>query len=253
MMIDILILLIAGFLAGGLNAIAGGGSFLTLPALAYVGLPLIAANATGTTALLPGYLSSTWAFRHDLRTPMILSIRQLTLVAFCGGALGAALLMVTSEAAFKQLVPWLLLAATSFFAFGNRWISVRQRESEQPLKGYQRWGPCGALFAVTVYGGYFNGGLGILLLAVFVLLGEHDLNAMNGAKNWVSAVLTAIAVILYALNDAVVWPYALLMMVASTVGGYLGGRLARRLPVAIVRGVVVATGLVMSILFFLQS
>lgn len=250
---EVFVLVTAGFFAGVLNAIAGGGSFLTLPALAFVGVPLVSANATGTAALLPGYISGTWAFRKDLRPPLGLTMTGMALWAIAGGAVGASLLLVTSDGAFKQLVPWLLLVATALFAFANplvTWWGTKQAARKSSAK--KIWTARLCVFAVAVYGGYFNGGLGILLLATFALLGESHLHAMNGSKNFVSAILSVIAVVLYAASGAIVLKYALLMMVASTLGGYAGGSVARLLPIRVVRAVVILTGTVMTIIFFMR-
>lgn len=263
-----LLLLAAAFVAGALNAVAGGGSFLTLPALVLTGLPPIVANATGTVALLPGYMAGAWGFRHDLAPPPGLSMRMLVVLSVVGGAAGAALLLVTPAAAFRQLVPWLLLVATALFAFAPQLRSWGQRKrlTSSPLaEGDEAAAPTQALAAsasasatqaivgmlvVAAYGGYFNGGLGILLLALLGLLGQTQLQAMNGIKNVVSALLTAIAVVVYAVGGLVAWPQALLMMLAATAGGYGGARLARRIPAAWLRGGIVLTGLVMTGLFF---
>ncbi|HXH04469.1 MAG TPA: sulfite exporter TauE/SafE family protein, partial [Candidatus Competibacteraceae bacterium] len=194
------LLLAAAFFAGALNAVAGGGSFLTLPALVFVGVPPVTANATGTLALLPGYLSGAWGFREDIRPPHSLSLGPLILLSLAGGSAGALLLLITPNATFRAIVPWLLLAATALFAYGPRLL--------RGLRGRHEAGPAATalgVLAVTVYGGYFNGGLGILLLALFGLLGMADLNAMNGLKNLVSAVLTSIAVAVYAWGGAIVW------------------------------------------------
>lgn len=243
----IALLLVAAFLAGALNAVAGGGSFLTLPALVFVGLPPVVANATGTVALLPGYISGALGFREDLEAPPGLSMRILVLLSLTGGSLGAALLLMTEDRTFNQIVPWLLLLATSLFAAGPT-LLVRVR-GKPPSPGAPLTSASGVL-AVSIYGGYFNGGLGILLLALFGLLGQTRLNAMNGAKNLVSALLTAIAVAIYAWGNVVSWPHALLMMLAATAGGYLGARAARRIPTAILRYGIVITGLIMTALFF---
>lgn len=243
-MLETALLLAAAFLAGALNAVAGGGSFLTLPALVFTGVPPIAANATGTVALLPGYMAGAWGFREDTAPPPGLSMRLLVVLSLAGGAAGAALLLVTPEATFRRVVPWLLLAATALFAFGPR---LRQRlAGGRPSAVKATVG----LLGVAAYGGYFNGGLGILLLALFGLLGQASLNAMNGLKNWVSALLTAIAVAIYAAGGVVLWPQALMMMAAATAGGYGGARVARRIPAHWLRGGIVLTGLAMAGLFF---
>ena len=248
-MFDAALLLTAAFLAGALNAVAGGGSFLTLPALVFTGVPPVVANATGTVALLPGYIAGAWGFREDTAPPPGLSMRLLVVLSLIGGAAGAALLLVTPDATFRRVVPWLLLLATALFAFGPRMRAALASGGGHPSTAKATVG----VLAVAAYGGYFNGGLGILLLALFGLLGQTQLNAMNGLKNWVSALLTAIAVAIYAAGGVVLWPQALMMMVAATAGGYGGARVARRIPAAWLRWGIVATGLVMAGLFFLRS
>ncbi len=248
-MLDTALLLAAAFVAGALNAVAGGGSFLTLPALVFTGVPPVVANATGTVALLPGYMAGAWGFRQDMAAPPGLSLRAVVVLALLGGSLGAALLLVTPDATFKKIIPWLLLAATALFAFGpqlRRWAGAGQHGSSAFKAGL-------GMLLVAGYGGYFNGGLGILLLALFGLLGQTQLNAMNGMKNLVSALLTAIAVAIYAAGGIVQWPQALLMMLAATLGGYAGARVARQLPAGALRWGIVTTGLVMAAMFFYQQ
>jgi uncharacterized membrane protein YfcA len=237
----------AAFSAGALNAVAGGGSFLTFPALVWTGVPPLAANATGSVALLPGYASGAWGFREDLRAPPGLSLAQLLALALGGGACGAALLLVTPSSAFRRLVPWLLLAATALFALAPRLVS-----GARGLRGGRAAAAAGT-FAVSVYGGYFNGGLGVLLLALFALLGERSLHAMNGLKNLLSTVLGVVATLLYAWGGLVVWREAALMMAGTTAGGYLGARLARRVPAAWLRAGVVAAGLALAGVFFFRG
>ncbi len=247
---DIALLMTAAFVAGALNAVAGGGSFLTLPALVFTGVPPVAANATGTVALLPGYMAGAWGFRQDMAPPPGLGMRGVVALSLIGGSLGAALLLVTPDHLFRKVVPWLLLAATAMFAFApqlRRWAS--RGASEHAAHASPAKAGAGML-AVAIYGGYFNGGLGILLLALFGLLGQTSLHAMNGMKNLVSALLTAIAVAIYAAGGVVQWQQALIMMVAATAGGYGGARLARRIPPEWLRAGIVLTRLVMAGVFF---
>lgn len=246
------LLLVAAFSAGALNAVAGGGSFLTLPALVFTGVPPVVANATGTVALLPGYMAGAWAFKDDMQSPPGLSMKQVIMLSLIGGSAGAALLLVTPDTTFRKVVPWLLLAATAMFAFGPQlraWASGKNTAHAPPSATKAAAG----MLMVAIYGGYFNGGLGILLLAFFGLLGQTQLNAMNGMKNLVSALLTAIAVAIYAVGGIVEWKQALVMMVAATVGGYGGARVARKIPAPILRWGIVATGLVMAGLFFAKG
>jgi uncharacterized membrane protein YfcA len=246
----VVLLLVAAFVAGALNAVAGGGSFLTLPALVFTGVPPVVANATGTVALLPGYAAGAWGFREDMQAPPGLTMRQSVVLSLLGGAAGAGLLLVTSNEMFQKIVPWLLLAATALFAFGPQiraWAAGQQHGAPSTTKAAI------GMLAVALYGGYFNGGLGILCLALFGLLGQTQLNAMNGMKNLVSALLTAIAVGVYAAGGIVEWKLAFLMMVAATAGGYGGARVARKLPAPVLRWGIVATGLIMTALFFLKQ
>ena len=247
---NLILLLVAAFVAGALNAVAGGGSFLSLPALVFTGMPPVVANATGTVALLPGYASGAWGFREDLQAPPGLSLRTLTVLSLVGGAIGAALLLVTDDRTFSKVVPWLLLVATMLFAGGP--MLLRKVKSSQTRHASPTKAATGML-AVSIYGGYFNGGLGILLLALFGLLGQTNLNAMNGIKNVVSALLTTIAVTIYGWGGVVAWPQALMMMIAATAGGYFGARIARRISAPVLRAGIVVTGLIMTTLFFLRG
>lgn len=246
------LLLVAAFTAGTLNAVAGGGSFLTLPALVFTGVPPVIANATGTVALLPGYIAGAWGFKDDMQSPPGLSMKQVVARSLIGGSAGAALLLFTPDATFRKVVPWLLLAATAMFAFGPQlraWASGKNADHAITSAAKAAAG----MLIVAIYGGYFNGGLGILLLALFGLLGQTSLNAMNGMKNLVSALLTAIAVVIYAVGGIVEWKLALIMMVAATLGGYLGARTARKIAPHVLRWGIVATGLVMAGLFFARG
>ncbi len=237
------LILVAAFAAGGLNAIAGGGSFLTFPALVFTGIAPIAANATSAVAVSPGYLGSTLGFRAELaRLPRHLLIRE-GLICALGGLLGAALLLVTPAKLFSAVVPWLLLFATGLFAFAP-WLLARRTRQAPP------WARQVGLLLVAIYGGYFNGGLGILLMALYTLSGERDLHTANALKNANSLVLSLLSVLAFAWAGAIAWPQALVMMVAATGGGYVGARLARQLPASVVRSVVITTGMVMAGVFF---
>ena len=243
-----LVLCIAGFAAGALNAVAGGGTFLSFPALVWAGVPPIMANATATFAALPGYFGSAWGFRRDLVAQGPLSIAAILLLSVVGGLGGALLLLVTSPDVFSSVVPWLLLVATVVFASGP-WILRRVTAG-----GGAGFGVIAAMlmvFAVAVYGGYFNGGLGIMLLAVFGLIGFTDLSAMNGLKNVVSAILSVVAVATYLAAGLIDWTYALPVAASCALGGYVGATLARRItsPAAL-RMFITFVGAAMTVAFF---
>ena len=241
------LLAVAAFGAGLLNAIAGGGSFLTLPALVFTGVPPIAANATSALAVSPGYLGSTLGFRAELAELPRQRLRREALISAIGGVAGALLLLVTPGKLFAGIVPWLLLFATALFALGPA-IARRARTGE----AHARWREPGLLL-VAIYGGYFNGGLGILLMALYTVAGETRLNTVNALKNLNSLVLSWLSVAAFIVAGAIAWQQGLLMMAAATAGGYAGARLARRLPVAWVRWGVIATGLAMSVIFFTRG
>lgn len=237
---------LAAFAAGVLNAIAGGGSFLTFPALVFAGVPPVAANATSAIAVSPGYLGSTLGFRPELRTLPTTLLWRETGIAALGGLLGAGLLLVTPAKVFAGIVPWLLLLATVLFALGPRIARLSGGA------GHPHWRLPG-LLGVSIYGGYFNGGLGILLMALYTLSGESRLNTVNALKNLNSFVLSLLSVVAFAAAGAIVWPQAVWMMLWATAGGWAGAHLAKRLPVKWVRWLVIATGVVMSAVFFSRT
>ena len=190
------ILLAAAFLGGGLNAIAGGGSFSRSRPWFMQACRLLQRMLRDRCAVA-GYFASTWGYREDLQAPATLSMRSLSPSVWVG-AFGAALLLTTPDDVFRAIVPWLLLVATLLFAFGPWLLRTFKRTAGSGEAG--TWVQACAIAAVSVYGGYFNGGLGIVLLAAFSLLGHSNINAMQGLKNLVSSVLTAIAVSVYAFE-----------------------------------------------------
>ena len=241
---DALILGLAAFGAGMLNTVAGGGTFLTFPALVFTGIPPVAANATSAVAVFPGYLAGAIGFRNELGRMSCARLVRLCAITLAGGLLGSLLLLVSSNEAFSRIVPGLLLFATLVFLFGDR---LRQLAAGW-ASGEGLTGIVG-LFLVSLYGGYFNGGLGIMLLALFSVWGMRDLHEMNGLKNGLSFVLSAISVAAFALAGLVSWPAAVLMMVASTLGGYAGAPVARILPRPVLRGLIAVVGFGMTAVF----
>ncbi|WP_417588168.1 sulfite exporter TauE/SafE family protein [Pararhodobacter oceanensis] len=242
---EIILVLVAAFGAGVLNTIAGGGTFLTFPALVFIGVPPVVANATSAVAVFPGYLGGAFGFREELRKFERAVLVKLLLVTFAGGLIGSLLLLVSSNEAFSLVVPFLLLLATLVFLFGDRiraWAAAKSR-------AVTPFGTLGLLL-VSIYGGYFNGGLGIVLLALFALWGMVNIHEMNGLKNGLSFALSSISVAVFALGGLVEWHHAVIMMVASTLGGYAGAPIARRLPKSAVRALIALVGFSMSAVFF---
>lgn len=244
-MTEYILLIVAAFGAGVLNTIAGGGTFLTFPALVFTGIPPVVANATSAVAVFPGYLAGAVGFGAELKAFDRRQMVRLTLVTLAGGLVGALLLVVSSNEAFAIAVPFLLLAATLAFWFGDT-IRVWAAEKARAVTPFGAVG----LFFVSIYGGYFNGGLGIVMLALFSLWGMTNIHEMNGLKNGLSFALSAISVAAFAVSGLVEWPQAVIMMVAATIGGYAGAPVARVLPKSAVRAIVIVVGLSMSAVFF---
>jgi len=258
--IDILVIVVAGFLAGAVNSVAGGGTFFSFPALLAVGVPPVIANASNAVALWPGSLAGAWAFRRELRR-FLPSLPLLSVIAFVGGLAGGLLLLRTSNNRFSSLVPWLLLLATLLFAFsgplssGMRALLRRAHEHRQARPGppaARRFGIGGYSFqaVVSVYGGFFGAGMGILMIASLAIQGFEDLNEINALKNWLSAVIYSVAVATFVLADAVSWPHTLVMLVAATVGGYLGAAWARRIPALWLRRFIIGFGALLTAWYF---
>jgi uncharacterized membrane protein YfcA len=244
-----ILLALGGFGAGAMNAIAGGGTFLSFPALLAIGLPPVTANASNSVALWPASLASAWAYRRELARYRQ-HLPRLTLAAFLGGALGGGLLLVTSNALFARLVPWLLLTATLLFALApriNRWLDARRRAGPRQTLG---WG--GTLFQllVSVYGGFFGAGMGIVMIAAIAMQGIEDINEINALKNWLSAVIYSVAALTFTLGGAVSWPHTLVVLLAAAAGGYLAGRIARRLPAIWLRRFILLVGTALTLYYF---
>lgn len=246
-MFSIVILVVAGLLAGVVNAIAGGGTLLSFPALVWLGVPPIMANATATMTALPGYIGSAWAYRQETRAEGSLRLASIILIAALGGLAGAGLLLITPGDAFVGIVPWLLLTATLLFATGPRLV---------PIVRARGWkiGPvlsALAVFLVAGYGGYFNGGLGIMLLAVFGLIGFQNLHGMNGLKNLLSAVLSLVSVATYSAADLIAWEPAAILALSTAMGDYIGARQARRIKnTEYLRALIVGIGAALTVVFF---
>jgi uncharacterized membrane protein YfcA len=253
------LLAIAAFGAGAMNSVAGGGTFLSFPALLAAGVPPVMANASNSVALWPGSLAAAWAFRTELMR-FRKSLPLLTLVAFLGGIAGGLLLLATSNAAFANLIPWLLLVATVLFAFSTPFSALLSRLRKPATEtdaapGKRQVGAGGFLFqlVVSIYGGFFGAGMGILMLAALAIQGFDDVHEINALKNWLSAVIYSVAVVTFVVADAVSWRHTTVMLVTGTLGGYLGGRVARRIPALWLRRFIVALGSLLTLAYFYKS
>ncbi|MDC3304344.1 sulfite exporter TauE/SafE family protein [Amylibacter sp.] len=245
---EVVLLITASFFAGIINSIAGGGSFLTFPALVFAGVPTIAANATSAVAVFPGYLSGALGFAKELKAFPKSKFLLLIFLSISGGVLGSILLLITPEVIFSFIIPWLLGFATLLFAFGNYVSKLAEKTSD--TNGFKS---NIATLLVCIYGGYFNGGLGIVLLALFSTLGMRDIHLMNGLKNIMSFALSAASVVTFAIAGIVFWKYAIIMMIAATIGGYFGVIVARKLSKSIIRIIIVIIGTIMTFIFFIKT
>lgn len=241
----------AGVLAGTINSVAGGGSFITFPLLVYFKVPSIPANATSTIALWPGSLASLGAYRREMAAQPRLAL-VLALVSVAGGTLGAWILLHTTPRTFDVLLPWLTLFATTLFAFGPR-ISERLKLSLGEANTSRSLAQTAAIqFVISIYGGYYGAGAGIMMLAVLALLGMKNIHAMNAFKTLLSVSFNAAAVVMFILKKIVFWPQAWSMMAGAVLGGYGGAWLARRMPPIYIRRFVIAVGVTTTVYFFLR-
>ncbi|MHB8634150.1 MAG: sulfite exporter TauE/SafE family protein [Thermoplasmatota archaeon] len=250
--LPLLAALFAAAAAGGaLNSVAGGGTFLTFPMLLFAGVSPIRANATSTVALWPGSVASAYGYRDEIRHEPRL-VAWLACASAVGGIIGAVLLLKTPEQTFRTLIPWLLLTATVIFAFGTP--LARRLGARRGRPGRGAWaGLAAGQFAVAIYGGYFGGGIGILMLAAFALMGMQDVHSMNGLKAILGSIVNGLAIVAFAAARIVVWPMALVMLVGGLLGGYGGARYARRVPQPILRGIIVAVGATLSAYYFWRT
>jgi len=240
------ILFVAALWAGVQNALAGGGSFITLPSLMLTGMDARAANITSTVALFPAQLATGWTGRQHVSGAAQLSFRVLVIISLAGGALGALLLLYTSPAIFARLVPWLVLFATAVFAWGS---FGPKRHSERRLN---RLGAAGAQFAISVYGGYFGGGIGFLMLAALTAAGLAMRNA-GATKNVLAGVMNASAVAIFVFSPEVRWFAAGIAGAGAIIGGVLGGLMLQKVNERVLRMVVVAIGIALTIGLFIRS
>ncbi len=247
-----LVLVLVGGIAGVLNAVAGGGSFISFPTLIFLGMPPVEANATNTVALWFGLVASGRSYRRHLAGPRILLI-PMTIASAAGGAAGALLLLHTPQHTFLHLIPWLLLLATSLFIFGDKLRSrAGSRAEAVNITGADAAMTAAILFLVAVYGGYFGAGIGFMQMAVLAVLGMKDIHAMNAIRLLLATLINLLAVIVFIVSHAVYWPQELVMMIAAICGGWIGAHYAQKLEPRQMRRAVIALGLAMSAYFFVH-
>ena len=245
-------LCVAGILGGAVNAVAGGGSFIAFPALLFVGVPPIEANATNTIALWTAAAASGGAYRKRLDVAKRVLIPLLA-ASLIGGLAGAYLLLKTPAHTFLRVLPWLTLGATLLFAFGKKLAARRASDIGHDTTTAALVGATVFQLAVAVYGGYFGGGIGIVMLAMLVTLGMTDIHAMNALKSVMGFVINGVAVVAFIVARAVYWKQGIPMIVGGIVGGYVGAHYAQRLPQLWIRRFVILVGTGMTLYFFVKA
>ena len=248
----IIFLFAAGALGGALNSVAGGGSFVAFPALLFVGVPPIPANATNTIALWTAAAASGGAYRKQLDVPRRVMVPLLA-ASLVGGLVGAYLLLKTPAQTFMRVLPWLTLGATLLFAFGRKLAAGRKSVLEHEATSAALVGATVFQLGVAVYGGYFGGGMGIVMLAMLAVLGMTDINAMNALKSVMGFVINGVAVLTFVIARAVYWKQGIVMILGGIAGGYLGAYYALRMRQSWIRAFVVLVGAGMTAYFFWKS
>jgi uncharacterized membrane protein YfcA len=238
----------AGLLAGTMNALAGGGSFVSLPALIAAGVPSVQANTSSTVALFPGGLTSAWAYRSGNASVGPVTTRTLLVATLLGGVVGASLLLKTPSKAFDFVLPWLLLIAFLALGFGRKiGAFMRERWTVRPSVVVV------VQFLLGIYGGYFGGAVGIMMLAMWGLLDNRDIKSLHAPRTLMVSAANAMAVLVFILSHSVQWAETAVMLVAAALGGYVGALLGRRLPAQTVRvGTLLLTG-AMTVAFFARA
>jgi len=245
---------LAALVAGVANSIAGGGSFISFPALLFTGMPPVTANATNTVAVWPGILASTSAYRKALNWPLLKSVLPLIIVTLLGSIAGAVLLLKTPQATFMKFVPWLLLAGTILFSLGPKitaWVKHRHA-----VHGPSRLIVCGVIFVqlcVGIYIGYYGAGVGFIILPLLSMMGMENIHSINGIRTLLVTCGNAVAIVLFVLARAVIWPQALLMMAGAILGGYAGAHYIQKVKPQTVRYLIIVIGCGMTAYFFWKT
>ena len=250
-----IILFFAGVIAGALNAVAGGGSFISFPLMMFTGVPPVEANASNTVALWPGLATSVASYSRHLQVPRRLLV-LLVLTSVLGGLAGALLLVKTPQRTFLHLIPWLLLGATLLFMFGNRLRAMAGKTDNTTAVENTSWLAislaCLLQLAVGTYGGYFGAGIGFVMLGMMTLLGMRDIHAMNVLRITLAAVINGVAVVTFIATGAVFWGQCVMMMAGALLGGWFGAQYAQKADPRKVRWFIIALGLGLSAYFFVK-
>ena len=251
-----IILFCAGVIAGTLNAVAGGGSFISFPLMMFTGVPPVQANASNTVAVWPGLATSAASYSRHLKVARRLLVPLLA-TSVLGGLAGALLLVKTPQRTFLHLIPWLLLSATALFIFGYRLPAMAMKTGSAANVEKTSWQAiamaCLLQLAVGAYGGYFGAGIGFAMLAMMTLLGMRDIHVMNALRILLGAAINAVAVVTFIVSGAVFWGHCLVMMAGTLTSGWFGAQYAQRTDPKKVRWFIIALGLGLSAYFFVSE
>lgn len=248
-LITAVLLFVSGVLTGMINAVAGGGTFLSFGALTLTGIPPVVANATSSITQFPGYVTSTLAYWSDFRT-FWRGALALVAASILGSLVGAWILLQLDNPSFRALVPWLLIAATVLFAAGPYLKPAPKPGQEAAVGGVFGWI---MQFATSIYGGFFGAGMGVMMLATLGLSQSGDYHRLNALKNMLATVIAAIAIIVFVSGGVVAWPQAAVMIPGVALGGWSGVWVAKRVPQSVMRWTVIAVGLLLAAYYFLTG
>ncbi len=247
-MARVALLVLAAMAGGAANAVAGGGTFLVFPALLFAGVPSVAANATSSVVLWPGGVASAWVYRRQMEEPPS-RLALLSLLSAAGGLLGSLVLLRTSSHTFDRMVPWLLLFATLLFTFSEQIGRALPQAPGRVHSGPLAVGQC----LIAFYGGYFGGGMGVLMLALYTAVGGMNAHRANSLRAVCASVINAVAVLVFVVRRAINWHFGLPMVAGALAGGYFLAVVVRSLPTRSARRVIVTCAWVVTALFLVKE
>jgi uncharacterized protein len=250
--VKLFLLVLAALLGGGANALAGGGTFLVFPALLFAGVASVKANATASLIVVPGAIASAWVYRSTLTGQSAKFIAQIVIVSLAGSAAGSVLLLNTSNGTFSNLVPWLLLLAAAVFTVAPR-LRAAAAKSAKSAKRDSVVALLIGQFVISVYGGYFGAGMGVLMIALFLIASRMDVQSANGIRLLAGSVINVLAVVLFAWRGALDYSLGLPMLAAAVAGGYLGALIVRRLKEDTARNAILVYAWALTAYFFVRT
>lgn len=252
-LLDCILLFLAAIIASALNAVAGGGTFFVFPALMTTGISALVANATSTVAVWPGVIASSWGYRKEISSHRKY-LPYLSIIGLIGGWTGAKLLLLTPEIRFEKMVPWLLLTATLLFTFGKPLTRITSQFFDAHHAGDKlryTLAIC-LMLIISIYGGFFGAGIGILMLAMLQCMGMQNIHEMNALKTLLGITIHGTAVFTFLFSDVIAWPQASIMCVGALIGGYSMAKIALKIPQHIIRRFVICVASSTTFYYFIK-